>query len=98
MQHEARVDRVSSATSVQIAEEQKVLDLTLTVQQLCLSFPELPAILADLGFTEIVKPLMLATVGKVMTIPRGAALRALDLEEIKAQLIAQGYSIKGDTE
>lgn len=96
MQHKERADSVSQNLSVHEPGEPRVLDLSLTVQQLCHSFPELPSILAQLGFTEIVKPLMLSTVGKVMTISKGAALRGLDLDEIKATLRAHGYTIKGE--
>lgn len=96
MQHKECADSVSLDVTVHEPEGQRVLDLSLPVQQLCHAFPELPPLLAELGFTEIVKPLMLSTVGKVMTILRGATLRGLDLDEIKTTLIAHGYTIKGE--
>lgn len=71
----------------------KVVDLSLTVNQLCTADPELIATLASIGFVEIVKPMMLATVGRVMTIPKGSAMRKLDLEVVKEQLRQHGYTV-----
>jgi len=71
----------------------KTIDLTKTVHELCAQDPALVPILASMGFTEIVKPLMLATVGKIMTIPKGAGMRGIDLKVIRATLTAHGYEI-----
>ena len=74
------------------------IDLRKTVNTLCIENPALVQVLASLGFTEIVKPIMLATVGKVMTLPKGAAMRALDLSDIIAALEAQGYHVIGNSQ
>lgn len=71
----------------------KTIDLQKTVNTLCSEDPDLVPVLAQLGFTEIVKPIMLATVGKVMTLPKGAAMRALDISTIVQELEAQGYRV-----
>jgi hypothetical protein len=81
------------ATDGAPAAASKLLDLSLTVNQLCTADPALVPVLASLGFVEIVKPMMLATVGRVMTIPKGAAMRGLDLNKIKEQLTAHGYMV-----
>ena len=72
---------------------QKTIDLNKTVQALCTTDPELAPLLAQLGFTEIVKPIMLRTVWNVMTIPKGASLRGLDLQEIIRGLETEGYTV-----
>jgi hypothetical protein len=72
----------------------KTIDLSKTVNELCTLDPALIPILAGMGFTEIVKPLMLSTVGKIMTIPKGASMRGIDLKVIRATLVAQGYEMK----
>ncbi|MCK9287175.1 MAG: DUF1858 domain-containing protein [Sphaerochaetaceae bacterium] len=72
----------------------KCIDLSKTVNQLCTADPELESILADIGFVEIVKPLMLSTVGRVMTIPKGCALRNIDLETVKRKLVEHGYTLE----
>lgn len=45
------------------------------------------------GFHDIVKPGMLKTAERFMTIPKGAAIKKLDLEAIKKDLINKGYEI-----
>ena len=72
----------------------KTIDLSKTVNELCTQDPALVPILAAMGFTEIVKPLMLSTVGKIMTIPKGASMRGIDLAVIRAALTAHGYEIQ----
>ncbi|WP_422477804.1 DUF1858 domain-containing protein [Pleomorphochaeta sp. DL1XJH-081] len=71
----------------------KTIDLQKTVHALCSENPELVHVLAKLGFTEIVKPIMLSTVGKVMTLPKGASMRSLDIKTIITSLEEQGYQV-----
>jgi hypothetical protein len=75
---------------------QKSINLEKTVHALCTADPELVPVLASIGFTEIVKPIMLTTVGKVMTIPKGAAMRGLHLERIILALEEHGYLIENN--
>lgn len=76
---------------------EKTLDLGTPVYELCTSNPEILSILVDLGFTDITKPGMLATAGRFMTIPKGAALKKRDMEEIREVFEAHGYIIKEGT-
>ncbi|HKL99954.1 MAG TPA: DUF1858 domain-containing protein [Mobilitalea sp.] len=69
------------------------LNINRTVYDLCMEYPELPDILAQLGFTDIIKPGMLATAGRFMTLSKGAALKKISLETIKETLAARGYDI-----
>ena len=71
----------------------KSLDLTQSVHTLCSQYPELMAVMASLGFEDITKPGMLSTAGRFMTIPKGAALKKLDIEVIKARLAEKGFSV-----
>lgn len=57
-------------------------------------YPELKEILSTLGFMDITKPLMLQTVGKIMTLKKGALMRNIDYQEIKDKLSDIGYEIK----
>lgn len=70
------------------------LDLKQSVHTLCSQYPELIKIMADMGFEDITKPGMLASAGRFMTIPKGAKLKKLDMEEIKQKLIENGFTIK----
>lgn len=47
----------------------KVVDFTKTVSELVSENPEIKEVLAEAGFKEIIKPMSLAVMGKVMTIP-----------------------------
>ncbi|HHY76710.1 MAG TPA: DUF1858 domain-containing protein [Firmicutes bacterium] len=72
----------------------KIIDLTKSVYALCQEYPELVGVMEGLGFKEITKPGMLNTVGRVMTIPRGAAMRGISMEEIRSALKASGFEVK----
>lgn len=74
--------------------EEKIIDLRKTVYELCTEHPELALILADLGFTDIVKPRMLGIAGRFMTLPKGAAMKKIDLEQIKQGIEKHGYIVK----
>ncbi|MDD3823217.1 MAG: DUF1858 domain-containing protein [Sphaerochaetaceae bacterium] len=73
--------------------EEKTIDTKKTVHALCTADPALIQVLAAIGFTEIVKPIMLSTVGKVMTLPKGAAMRGIAWDTIVQALQEQGYRI-----
>lgn len=77
---------------------EKKLDLSKSVFELCKNDPEVGKILAGLGFTEITKPGMLQSVGRLMTIPKGAAMRNVELGVIKQTFEKQGYTITGGNE
>lgn len=73
----------------------KTIDLAQTVYQLTETFPELIDILASLGFTEITKRAIRLSVGKLMTIQRGADLRGIDMDSIVETLEANGFTVVG---
>ena len=71
----------------------KRIDLRQPVQQLCAQHPELIEIMRSLGFAEITKPGMLATAGRFMTIPKGAAMRGIGMEDIRRELEESGFEV-----
>jgi hypothetical protein len=71
----------------------KPLDLSLSVHALCITYPELAQALADIGFVDIVKPGMLQSVGRFMTLPMGARMRKIPLDTIKEKLAEQGFTV-----
>jgi selenophosphate synthetase-related protein len=73
--------------------DNKRLDLSKTIYELCSEFPELPEQLSQLGFKDITKPGMISTVGRFMTLPKGAAAKKLDLDMIKKALQDKGYDV-----
>src|SRR5699024_2996677 len=43
--------------------------------------------------TDITKPAMLRSVGKLMTIPKGAKMKHISMDEIKEKLAENGFTI-----
>ncbi len=73
----------------------KELDLSKSVYKLTKKYPELIDILKDLGFTEITNTAMRHSVGKFMTIPKGATMKGIDMMAVVARLMQEGFSLTG---
>lgn len=73
--------------------EEKILDLSKTVYQLCSEDPNIMNILEKLGFKDIVKPGMLETAGRFMTIYKGAAMKKIEIDKIRKKFADNGYKI-----
>ncbi|MDO4633864.1 MAG: DUF438 domain-containing protein [Eubacteriales bacterium] len=73
----------------------KKLDLSKPVYELVQEYPELTETLKELGFSEITKPAMLHSVGRITTIPKGAKMRKISMMEIIPALMRQGFEIVG---
>ena len=74
----------------------KKLDLNKTVFELTQEYPELVDIMAGLGFTEITKKAMLYSVGKMMTIPKGAKMKNISMIDVVTTLMRHGFEPVGD--
>lgn len=74
----------------------KQLDLNRTVYDLTREYPELIEIMADLGFTEITKKTILHSVGKLMTIPKGAKMKHISMADVMTALSGKGFEIVGE--
>lgn len=72
----------------------KVIDINKTIFELCKEYPEIPEIMSEIGFKDIIKPGMISTAGRFMTLTKGAAAKGIDLEKIKQEFIRKGYEIK----
>lgn len=72
----------------------KTIDLSKTLYELCKDDPQIIHILMELGFKDIGKPGVLQTAGRVMTIPKGAAMKNKDLEIVKQTFRKNGYDIR----
>ena len=57
------------------------------------AYPEVVAIMVELGFKEIKAPGMLQTAGRYMTIEKGAKLKKIPLEQVVAAFQAAGFEI-----
>ncbi|BAK46715.1 hypothetical protein CXIVA_07480 [Clostridium sp. SY8519] len=74
----------------------KKIDLTRTVFELTKEYPELIDLMAELGFTEITKKPVLHSVGKIMTIPKGAKMKNISMADIAAALMKNGFELTGE--
>ena len=74
----------------------KKLDLNRTVFELTEEYPELIDIMAGLGFTEITKKPMLHSVGKIMTIPKGAKMKNISMMDVVTTLMRNGFELVGE--
>ena len=73
----------------------RTIDLSRTVRDLVADNPEVATIMRDLGFADIAKPMALETVGRVMTIPRGAQIKGIDLAKVVDALEAASFEVTG---
>ena len=69
----------------------KIIDLNEPVYEIYMKYPEISDILYQLGLHDIVKPGMINTVGKVMTLRKGATMKIIDFEVIEQTLLDKGY-------
>lgn len=61
--------------------------------ELCKENGEIADIMKGLGFVDITNPGMLNTAGRIMTIPKGAAMKEIPMAKIKEDFVARGYQI-----
>ena len=74
----------------------KVIDLNKSVYEIVTEYPELKEIMAELGFSEITKKAMLHSVAKIMTIPKGAAMKNIPMDKIIDAFNAAGFEVAGE--
>ncbi len=72
----------------------KILDLDKSVASLVKEYPEVADIMADLGFTEIKNPAMLASVGRIMNLKKGSQMKKIPMEEIVRAFREKGFEIR----
>ncbi len=73
----------------------KELDLSKSVYALTKQYPELIGILEKLGFEDIGKKGRLLTVGKIMTIPKGAKMKDIPMAKVVMTLMNEGFTLTG---
>ncbi|MDO9628825.1 MAG: DUF1858 domain-containing protein [Acholeplasmataceae bacterium] len=61
----------------------KTIHINQTIQSLVSENPEIKDILFELGFRDIVKPGMIQTVGRFMTLKKGIEHKNISLETVK---------------
>jgi len=69
----------------------KIIYSKQTVFELVNLYPEFKDVLYELGFKLVKNPVMLSTMGKIMTLKKGCDMRGISLEEVKLKLKEKGY-------
>lgn len=72
----------------------KELDLSKTIYELSKNDDDFVDHMVTLGFEGIVEGMTLKTVGRVMTLKKGAKVKSIPLEEIVSYFEKHGYRIK----
>ena len=73
----------------------KELNMNKTVAELVKEYPEVSDIMVGLGFKDITNSTALKFMGKVMTIPKGAAIKGIPMDKIIAAFEDNGFSVTG---
>lgn len=71
----------------------KTIELSQSIYELCTAHPEIIEVMQALGFTDIVKPGMLNTAGRIMTLPLGSKMKGIDLDVVVAMLTERGFTV-----
>ena len=75
---------------------EKKLDLSKSVYDLVTEYPEVVDIMKSLGFSEITNKVMLNSVGKIMTIPKGAKMKGVSMIDIVSAFMKAGFTLEGE--
>lgn len=75
---------------------EKKLDLSKSVYDLVKEYPEVTEIMKSLGFSEITNKVMLNSVGKIMTIPKGAKMKGVSMMDIVSAFMNAGFTLEGE--
>ena len=75
---------------------EKKLDLSKSVYDLVTEYPEVVDIMKELGFSEITNKVMLNSVGKIMTIPKGAKMKGVSMMDIVSAFMKAGFTLEGE--
>ena len=75
---------------------EKKLDLSKSVYDLVTEYPEVTDIMKELGFSEITNKVMLNSVGKIMTIPKGAKMKGVSMIDIVGAFMKAGFTLVGE--
>lgn len=71
------------------------LDMNKPVHDLVAEYPEVAEIMKNLGFDKITNPVMLNSMGRFVTIPKGAAMNHISLAKIKEAFESAGFELVG---
>jgi hypothetical protein len=71
----------------------QTIDSNTSLYTLIKQNPAIKDIMVEIGFQDITKPGMLQTAGRYMTIPKGAKMKKISLDKVKATFLAHGFEL-----
>ena len=75
-----------------------IITSTTSIYDLVKQYPDVADIMAAQGFVDILKPGMLQSAGRIMTLEKGAKMKKIDWDMIVAAFEEAGYTLtKGET-
>lgn len=72
------------------------IDLNMPVRHLVAAHPEIVPLMVSMGLDGVTNPGLLNTVGRFMTLAKGARMKHIELATLRATLRAAGYEVKDD--
>ena len=69
------------------------ISLKTSIYELSKEHPQLPEIMAGLGFLDILKPGMLNTVGKLMNLEKGMKLKKISRQDVESVFKEYGFEL-----
>ena len=69
------------------------IDVSIRVHDMVIRHPKTQYLLAELGFTDILKPGMLKTLGRLITLEKGAKMRRVPLATIAKHFAKYGFAL-----
>lgn len=65
-----------------------------TMYDLITQYPELKAVFIRLGFDQLLNPISLQTVGRIMTLRKGSKMKGIDLHTIDRELRDSNFQLE----
>jgi len=73
-----------------VGDTMKKVKEDISIQALIKNHPEALDIMKDLGFEDIMKPGMIQTMGRIMTLKKGCRMKKIDYEKAKDTFKSRG--------
>ena len=67
------------------------IDIEENIYKLVKTYPTIKEIMVELGFKDIIKPGLLQSVGRLMTIEKGCMMNDIDFSEAKVLFEENGF-------
>jgi hypothetical protein len=71
-----------------------IINASTSIFDLVSAHPQIGEIMVELGFKDIIKQGMLQTMGRVMTLEKGAQVKKIEWNRIVDHFIAKGFIIQ----